>query len=97
MEIFVDYFSRMAGYQWWIVAIELFLIGLAVYWAVDFLEGTRGEKLFRSVIFILVAGVLILNIVAERLEFDRLRYLYKGFLIFILIITTVAFQPEIRD
>jgi diadenylate cyclase len=96
VQTIIDYFYRVGGYSWWIVAIELFLIGLVVYWVVDFLEGTRGERLFRGVIFILVAGVLILNLVVERLEFLRLQYLYKGFLIAVLIIAVAAFQPEIR-
>lgn len=94
--MFNDYFSRVAGYGWWRVAIELFLIGLVVYWVVDFLEGTRGERLFRGVIYILVIGVLLLHLVVDRLEFLRLQYLYKGFLIAVLIIAVAAFQPEIR-
>ncbi len=96
METVIDYFSRVAQYNWWVVAIELFLIGLVVYWVVDFLEGTRGERLFRGVIFILIAGVLILNLVVEQFGFERLQYLYKGFLIAVLIIAVAAFQPEIR-
>jgi len=86
----------VARYDLWVVAIELVLIGLVVYWVVDFLEGTRGERLFRSVIFILIAGGLILNLVVKQLEFERLQFLYKGFLIFVLIIAVAAFQPEIR-
>jgi diadenylate cyclase len=86
----------VAGYDWWRVIIELVPIGLVVYWVVDFLEGTRGERLFRSVIFILIAGAFILNLVAERLVLYRLQYLYNGFLIFVLIIAVAAFQPEIR-
>ena len=96
METLIDYFSRVGGYDWWVVVIELFLIGLVVYWAVDFLEGTRGERLFRGVVFILIAGVLILNLVVEKFEFVRLEYLYKGFLIAVLIIAVAAFQPEVR-
>lgn len=97
LQTLIDYFSRVAeNNQWWVVAIELFFIGLIIYWVVDFLEGTRGERLFRGVIFILVAGALVLNLVAERLEFPRLLYLYKGFLVAVLIIAVAAFQPEIR-
>ncbi|GAI27616.1 unnamed protein product, partial [marine sediment metagenome] len=96
METLIDYFTRVAGYNWWVVAIELFLIGLVVYWAVDFLEGTRGERLFRGVIFILIVGGLILNLLVQRFRFERLEYLYKGFLIAVLIIAVAAFQPEIR-
>ncbi len=96
MDTLVDYLSRVARYEWWIVVVELFSIGFVVYWVVDFLEGTRGERLFRGVIFILVAGVLVLNLIVERLPFDRLQYLYKGFLIAVLIVAVAAFQPEIR-
>ncbi len=96
METLIDYLSRVAGYDWWVVAIELLLIGLVVYWAVDFLEGTRGERLFRGVILILIAGVLVLNLVVEKFGFVRLQYLYKGFLIAVLIIAVAAFQPEVR-
>jgi len=99
VETLIDYFDRVARYDWWVVAVELILIGLVVYWVVDFLEGTRGERLFRGIVFILiglVAGVLILNLVVERFGFERLQYLYKGFLIAVLIIAVAAFQPEIR-
>ena len=96
MEVLIDYIRRVAGYPWWVVAIELILIGLVVYWAVDFLEGTRGERLFRGVLFILIVGVLILRLIVRRLQFERLEYLYGGFLVAVLIIAVVGFQPEIR-
>lgn len=96
METLIDYFSRVAGYDWWVVAIELLLIGLVVYWAIDFLEGTRGERLFRGVILILITGFLILKLIVGRFAFERLQYLYNGFLIAVLIIAVAAFQPEIR-
>jgi diadenylate cyclase len=95
-ETLIDYITRVLQYGWWRVAIELFLIGLVIYWAVDFLEGTRGERLFRGVIFILLAGVIILKLLVGRFAFDRLQYLYSGFLIAVLIIAVAAFQPEIR-
>jgi len=96
VDALIDYFHRVAANPPWIVVVELLSIGLVVWWVVDFLEGTRGERLFRGVIFILVAGVLILNLVVERLPFERLQYLYKGFLIAILIVAVAGFQPEIR-
>jgi len=96
VETLVDYFNRVASHDWWIVAIELILIGLVVYWVVDFLEGTRGERLFRAVIFILIIGFLVLKLVVGRFAFERLQYLYNGFLIAVLIIAVAAFQPEVR-
>ena len=88
MYTLVEYFDRVSRNEWWVVVVELLLIGLVVYWFVDFLEGTRGERLFR--------GVLVLNLVVEQLPLHRLQYLYKGFLIAVLIVAVSAFQPEIR-
>ena len=91
-----DYFSRVGRLGWGNVAIELIFIGLVVYWAVDFLEGTRGERLFRGVIFILIVGFMVLKLVVGRFALERLEYLYSGFLIGVLIIAVAAFQPEVR-
>ncbi len=97
MDVIIDYFGRIATYNLWVVTIELILIGLVIYWVVDFLEGTRGERLFRGVLFILVAGVLVLNLLGEQFgQFERLNYLFTYFLIFVLVIAVAAFQPEIR-
>ena len=97
MDSLIDYLHRvMLNNSWWVVIIELVLIGLIVYWIVDFLEGTRGERLFRGVLFLLVAGAIISSQVVQRFSLDRVAYLYKGFLIGVLIVAVAAFQPEIR-
>ena len=96
MQALIDYLHRVAGYSPWEVVIELFFIGLVVYWIVDFLEGTRGERLFRGIILIIIAAVLLLNLVAERLGLERLKLLYNYFLVFVLVVAVAAFQPEIR-
>jgi len=90
------YLSRVSDYPVYKIVIELVLIGLVVYWVVDFLEGTRGERLFRAVIFILIAGFLVLKLLVGQFQFERLQYLYNGFLIGVLIIAVAAFQPEVR-
>jgi diadenylate cyclase len=92
----VDYLRRVATHDWYLVAFELICIGLVVYWVVDFLEGTRGEKLFRAVIFILIVGVLVLKLVVGQFHLERLQYLFNGFLIGVLIVAVAAFQPEVR-
>jgi diadenylate cyclase len=96
LDAILEYFSRLAAYNPLIVAIELLLIGLVVYWAVNFLEGTRGERLFRGIIILLLSGSMILKLVISRFDFARLQYLYGFFLILVLIIAVAAFQPEIR-
>lgn len=96
MQTLIEYFHRVAGYNWWGVAVELLLIGLIVYWIVDFLEGTRGERLFRGVILVVISAVLLLNLLAEKLHLERLQHLYNYFLVFVLVVSVAAFQPEIR-
>jgi diadenylate cyclase len=96
LDAILEYLSRLAAYNPLIVAIELLLIGLVVYWAVNFLEGTRGERLFRGIIILLLAGSMILKLVISRFDFARLQYLYGFFLVLVLIIAVAAFQPEIR-
>ena len=89
------YLTRVAGHGLWIIP-ELIFIGLVVYWVVDFLEGTRGERLFRAVIFILIVGFLVMKLLVGLFPLERLQYLYNGFLIGVLIIAVAAFQPEVR-
>ncbi|MFA5293462.1 MAG: diadenylate cyclase CdaA [Phycisphaerae bacterium] len=96
LDAIIEYFNRIATYNPLIVFIELLLIGLVVYWAVNFLEGTRGERLFRGVIILLLAGSMILKLLIGSFEFERLQYLYSTFLILVLILAVAAFQPEIR-
>jgi diadenylate cyclase len=96
LEALIDYLHRIAANNPLGVVIELVLIGLVVYWIIDFLEGTRGERLFRGVIVIIIASVLLLNLVADRFELQRLQYLYNYFLVFVLVVAVAAFQPEIR-
>jgi diadenylate cyclase len=96
LDAIVEYFSRLATYNPLIVFIELLLIGLVVYWAINFLEGTRGERLFRGIIILLIVGSMVLKLLIVRFDFERLRYLYNSFLVLVLIIAVAAFQPEIR-
>ncbi len=77
----------------WIIWL---LIGIVVYWAVSFLEGTRGERLFRGVVYILITAALILNLVVERFGLTRVELLFKDAAFIALLIIAVAFQPEIR-
>ncbi len=96
IDAIIEYLQRVATYNPLVVGIELLLIGLVVYWAVNFLEGTRGERLFRGVIILLLAGSMLLKLLVNTFGFERLQYLYSSFLILVLILAAVAFQPEIR-
>jgi len=99
VESLVDYLHRVVQYNIWWVVVELLSIGLVVYWIVNFLEGTRGERLFRGIIFILIICIVVpvvLRLAGERLPLVRVQILFKPFLIGLLIVAVAAFQPELR-
>lgn len=96
MNAIFDYIVNSSIYGRLIVLAELLLIGVFVYIVLSFLEGTRGERLFRGIILVLLGGSLVLNLVVRTFEMERLAYLYGGFLIAILIVAVTAFQPELR-
>lgn len=96
MDAILDFFYRMGPHERLVVLFELLFIGLFVYIVLTFLEGTRGERLFRGIIFILLTGKVFLTLVVNRFGMDRVAYLYNWFLIGILLVAIVAFQPEIR-
>ena len=96
MDAIIEYLYEITFKERLVVCLELVLIGIFVYIILSFLQGTRGERLFRGVIFIIIVGSLILNLVVDQFELVRVQYLYNGFLIAVLIIAVVGFQPEIR-
>ena len=68
MNAILEYILNIGLYDRLIVVAELLLIGIFVYAIITFLEGTRGERLFRGMIFVLVAGSLVLNLGGENLR-----------------------------
>ncbi len=75
--------------------IELLLIGFVVYSVMRFLRGTGGEVLFKGVVFVLL-GFGVISLLTDKLELDRIELLFTYFLGSVLVVTVVAFQPELR-
>jgi len=78
------------------ILLELLIIGVIVYWAISFLEGTRGERIFRGAIFILVFVSVLLKVFIDYLGLQRLDQIYEAVAVATMIIIAIAFQPEIR-
>lgn len=96
MRAVFEYLYQIGLQEQLVVILELLLIGFFVYLLLSFLEGTRGERLFRGVIFILIVGLLILKLIVNQFGMARVEFLYNGFLIAMSILAIAAFQPEIR-
>ncbi len=78
------------------VVVELLLIGLAVNWCAGVLHGTRGTRLLRGLLVLLVVATLVVRVLATSQGWARLELLYNYFLIGLAFIALVAFQPELR-
>lgn len=80
----------------WTDVVELLLIGVGVYAVMRFLRGTRGARLLRGFVFLLVGSTLIVSLVANALDLERIKVLYPYFVAALFLIALVAFQPELR-
>lgn len=94
----VDYFSRLTSgaYDPWVVLTELLLIGVVVYVTLRFLQGTRGARLLRGIGVVIVSSFVIVRILAERFQWERIEFLYQYFVIAVFLMALIVFQPELR-
>lgn len=91
-----DYLQRVATYNPVTVAIELFLIGLVVWWIMRFLRGTRGARLVKGAALLLSAVYVVIQLLPTGQKSPRLDFLYSKFLFFAFVAGVVVFQPELR-
>jgi len=77
-------------------AVELGIIAVAVYAILRFLRGTRGARLLRGFVVLLGASTVLLYLVANVLNLERIKVLYPPFIGAMFLIALVAFQPELR-
>jgi diadenylate cyclase len=77
-------------------AVEILIIGIAVAAVMRFLKGTRGARLLRGLVLLLVGSTLVLYLVANRLNLERIEVLYPPFVGAMFLVALVAFQPELR-
>ena len=80
----------------WTDLVEILIIGLAVHAAMRFLRGTRGARLLRGFVLLLVSSTLVVYLLANVLDLERIRVLYPFFVGSLFLVALVAFQPELR-
>jgi diadenylate cyclase len=77
-------------------ALEFVLIGLVIYGVYRSLRGTRGARVVRGFIFLLVISFVLLRLMSDYLHLERLNYLYTTIIPVLLFIAAIVFQPELR-
>lgn len=78
------------------VLVEWLFIGVCVYGLLRLMRGTRGESLLRGVALVLLTGTLVMKILAERFQLDRILVIYREFVLGLFIVGIIVFQPELR-
>jgi len=77
-------------------ALEMSLIAAVVYLAYRSLRGTRGARVVRGFIFVLVTSFIVVRLVSSYLRMERVGFLYSSVVPVILILAVIVFQPELR-
>ena len=90
------YWLRVTSYPPVVVAVELVLIGLVVWWVMRFLRGTRGARLIKGFVLVLATVYLVIRLLPKNYQWERIEFLYGKFLLFAFLAVVVAFQPELR-
>lgn len=91
-EIIREIFRRRV----WTDFVELLIIGAGVYAVMRFLRGTRGARLLRGFLLLLLGSTLILNFVANVFDLERIKAIYPLFVGGLFLSALVAFQTELR-
>ena len=77
-------------------ALEILLIGVVIWLVYRSLRGTRGARVVRGFIFLLVTTFVLLRLASGYMHMERLTYLYEKIVPVILVMAIIVFQPELR-
>jgi diadenylate cyclase len=93
----LDSFLRaLQSYPLWRVALEMLLIGAVVFWVVRFLQGTRGARLLKGIVLVLISLYLVVSLLRNYLNLEVIAFLYERLLLLASFAIVVVFQPELR-
>lgn len=78
--------------QVWRPALEIFILAVGIYYAANFIRGTRGAPVVTGLVVLFVA----LSFLTTVLELTVLRWLLTTFSAFSAVAVLIIFQPELR-
>lgn len=91
-----SFWTALRSYPTWQVALELLLIGALIWVVMRFLQGTRGARLLRGILVVLISLYLAVRLLAGVLDLGRIAFLYDKLMLFASFAIIVVFQPELR-
>lgn len=95
MVTFSSFIDAIQSYGWRAI-LELLLIGGVIYWVVQFLQGTRGARLFKGIFFVLITLYLVVRLLSGIIDTGIITFLYEKVLLVATFAIVVVFQPELR-
>lgn len=87
---------RIQGYPQHEVLIELAVLWILIYLMLRSLRGTRGARAIRGMAMILIAVTVIVKLLASDNAYERMNFLYGGFIFLAMLAMLFVFQPELR-
>ncbi len=96
MSDIINYLARLVRNFGWKDGLELALIGGIIYLVYRSLRGTRGARLVRGFVFLLLIVFVGMWLVSESLHMERLQFLYGKLLLALAVLALIVFQPELR-
>ena len=91
-----DYLGRLYLTLGWRDVLELLFIAGVIYFIYRTLQGTRGARVVRGFVFLLITTFLVVRICAEYLELHRVSWLYEHLILYAVFAALIVFQPELR-
>jgi diadenylate cyclase len=91
-----DFLTALSRVTWWRFALECLVIGAVVYWVIRFLQGTRGVRVLKGIVVVLITLYLGVRILGGVFELDRLNVLFQQFTFYASFAILIVFQPELR-
>ena len=91
-----SFLRALQSYPTWRVALEMLLIGVVVWWVVKFLQGTRGARLLRGVVLLLISLYLVVRLLSGIFDLTIITFLYEKLLLLASVAVVIVFQPELR-
>jgi len=95
-ERLIQLWTRLGGYNPLEILIEFALIWIVVWLVFRFLHGTRAARMFKGLGVLLILTSVLILVLARENAFQRIQFLYRGFLGFAALALVIVFQPELR-
>ena len=77
--------------------VELLVIGVCVFFALRFLQGTRGGGVIRGLIVLIVPLAILVALANTSGYLVRLNFFAEQFVTYVFILLIIIFQPELRQ